>query len=128
MPVWKISKAVLEKPGLPTVADTDKRQTWNTQRSKVSGHHEMFSLIDTEISATGRIVERYILPNQLTTDAKVAGIFEMGYQTKYKIKNSCTGYYSHYAFDESGNNVASLLGLAVLFTAHIVDLKVFSFH
>ena len=80
----------------------------------------------------GRTVNRYISPEQLPTDARVASILCVGGAVRYKVKSDSRvtslfmqevvvpGIFSRYS-DES-NQIASVLAPALLWAAHNEDL------
>jgi hypothetical protein len=82
----------------------------------------------------GRTVNRYISPEQLPTDAKVASILCVGGPVRYKVKSDShvtslfmqevvvPGIYNLYSSEES-NQIASVLAPALLWAAHSEDLS-----
>lgn len=77
----------------------------------------------------GRVVNRYISVEQLTTDAKLAGVLAVGGPIRYKLKEDShvshhflvhtvvPKIYEHFSGDES-NKIADVLALPLLWACH----------
>jgi hypothetical protein len=83
-------------------------------------------------SGRGRVVNRYVSPDQLPTDAKLAGILAVGGPVKYKLKSD-THVTSAFLretvapamtafFTDESNHIAELLALPLLYAAHVPAL------
>jgi hypothetical protein len=81
----------------------------------------------------GRVVNRYISVEQLPTDAKLAGMLCVGGPVKYKIKEDAGNVNEEFLTtavvpaihsffsQEDGNNIAAVLGPALLYACHKPD-------
>lgn len=83
--------------------------------------------------ASGRVVNRYINPNQLPIDAKLAGILCVGGPVKYKLKDDSNvtdaflatavapALHAFFNADES-NHIPKLLSVSLLYAVHVPAL------
>jgi hypothetical protein len=83
----------------------------------------------------GRVVNRYISVEQLPTDAKLAGMLCVGGPVKYKIKEDAGNVNEEFLTtavvpaihsffsQEDGNNIAAVLGPALLYACHKPELS-----
>jgi len=83
-------------------------------------------------SGSGRVVNRYVSPDQLPTDVKLTAILCVGGAVKYKLKSNThvtTAFLQETVapamtafFTEESNHIAELLALPLLYAAHVPAL------
>ena len=132
--VWKNNQEMREllvqnKGGLGSHSIRKFGATWSAEHG--------CSYIEVEIRGrwrgkkNGRVVNRYINPEQLPIDTKVAGILTVGGPVKYKVKED--SYVTHQFlidsvvpsiavhYTDESNHIASVLGPALLWACHTED-------